>query len=390
MKLSVFNLGDAGVNLTKSPLHTEDGEWVRLQNGAIELRGADHGIAKRAGIARFAGMLAGPVLGIVNIPILPTPEDSPAGLDSFGPAALNIMRTKLYLTAATTEIPDNADTVLDWTAEAWDVGNLHDLVTNPSRLTVPTDGDGLYLIIAQAKWTTEGNVVKKRTLRIYKNGSALQAEASVGADDDGDALCHQVVALVPAVATDYFTVSVEQDTGSAADLLGSAEDETWVTAIRLVATTTWRLPRAHGYRTADLALTKDTPAVVGFDAEAFDTHSFHDLAVNNSRFTVPATHAGAYLVTAQYAIQGPVPVASYVTAEILKNGTQVLAQSNINFINVAVQPDTAQTFGGMFELAVGDYVELRLTARGADRVLESGTVPDTAIAHAGLSIARIG
>jgi hypothetical protein len=255
---------------------------------------------------------------------------------------------------------------------------------------VPTDGDGLYLIVAQAKWTTEGNVVKKRTLRIYKNGNMLQAEASVGADDDGDALCHQVVALVPAVATDYFTVTVEQDTGSAADLLGSAEDETWVTAVRLIATTTWTLPRCHVYRSANETLTVDTPEVIGWDLEAVDSHTMHDLAVNNSRITVPATQGGAYLVTAQYATQGPVAVSSYVTVELLKNGTQPLAQSNINFINAGVQPDTASIVSGVFVLAAGDYVEVRMTARGAERVLLKGNVAGDELAFASFSAVRIG
>jgi hypothetical protein len=394
MKLSVFNCGDAGVNLTKSPLHTEDGEWTRLQNAAIELRGSDHGIAKRAGMAVFAGGMVGSVLGLINVPLTPSgdPDDSgmpdgPLGF-SFGPAALNIMRTKLYLTAATTAIADNTDTPISWTAEAWDVGNLHDLVTEPTRLTVPTDGDGLYLIIAQAKWATAGNQPKKRTLRILKN-AALYAEASVGCDDDGDSLFHQVAAIIPAVATDYFTVSVEQDIGGPADLMGSGEDETWVTAIRLIASTTWTLPRCHANRTTDLTLAVDTPTVVPLDAEAIDTHTMHDLAVNTSRITVPATHAGAYLVTAQYALEAPVPVASNVLVEILKNGTQTLAQTHHAFINSTVQPDTAGTLSGVFVLAVGDYVEIRCTARLAERVLLGDNTVNT-LAFTSLSVARIG
>lgn len=391
MKLSVFNLGDLGVNLTTSPLHTEDGEWVRLRNAALELRGADHGMSKRPGLGLFTSGLAGAVFGLINAGVLPTPPPEEGPGTGYGPAALHIMRCKLYLSAATTSIADNTEVVLDWTAEAWDVGNLHDLDTNPSRLTVPTDGDGLYLILAQAQWATKGNVVLKRALRILKNGTEV-AQAAAGANDDGDPLTHQVAAIVPALAADYFEVSVEQDTGGASDLVGGGEGPTWVTAIRLVATTTWRLPRVHAYRTTNLTLTKDTPTVIGLDAEAFDSHTMHDLVANNSRLTVPADQGGLYYVCGHYARQNQSN--GYVVVELLKNGTQVLAVANQNFINANTDPDATGQVTGAFVLEPTDYVELRATYRFYGGAEPSTSVllgdPVGAIARTGLLMARIG
>ena len=53
--------------------------------------------------------------------------------------------------SATQSVPASTFTVLTFDSEDYDVGGLHSTVTNTSRLTVPSGGDGLYLITASSR-----------------------------------------------------------------------------------------------------------------------------------------------------------------------------------------------------------------------------------------------
>lgn len=72
-KLNVYNLGEQGVNLSKSPLHIEDGELVNAQNAEFYLDEGIGAIRKRLGLQRLnTSALAGAVYGVAGIP-LPAP-----------------------------------------------------------------------------------------------------------------------------------------------------------------------------------------------------------------------------------------------------------------------------------------------------------------------------
>ena len=69
-KVSVYNLGQNGVNVDKSAIHLEDGELSKGQNAVRDVAGVDGGIRKRPGLARFNSTAgAGSIVGGISVPI---------------------------------------------------------------------------------------------------------------------------------------------------------------------------------------------------------------------------------------------------------------------------------------------------------------------------------
>lgn len=391
--LRVFTMGDKGVNRVKTPLALEDDELVSAQNAATSKSGSGHTLGKRPGMADFANVVS-TVLAVVNggatlPPSPPTPVDedddsstaTPFGSEFTALLDLVYMRSRLFLSAATTSINDNTVTAVSWTSEDYDVGNMHDLVSNPERVTVPSNGDGLYLVIGQAKWATSASA-KKRGLSLYKN-NAIQAAQDVAADDDGDGMTIQAVALLNLVAGDYVSMKVEQDTGGALDLLGGSVDETSLTVMRIVQTVDTPLPRCHAYKTSSQSLTASVAAAVTYDAEAFtDTYSMHDNVVNNTRITVPSGHDGLYFVSVQTRLSAV--DSTFCVVELKKNGTQTLLRHS-DEVN-----DSNFTIAGAFEMVAGDYFEVYVTVTASGLSLTGSASSTVALSHNSMLVARIG
>lgn len=74
-KLNVYNLGEKGVVITKSPLHHEDGEFLSTQNGEFYVEQGKGALRKRPGLQRFnTEVLAAAVKGVIGVP-LPGPSE---------------------------------------------------------------------------------------------------------------------------------------------------------------------------------------------------------------------------------------------------------------------------------------------------------------------------
>jgi hypothetical protein len=72
-KLDIYNLGENGVDVVKSPLHQADGDLIQAQNAMPDPAGLEGGIRKRDGLARVnAAPLTGAIEGAINVP-LPAP-----------------------------------------------------------------------------------------------------------------------------------------------------------------------------------------------------------------------------------------------------------------------------------------------------------------------------
>jgi hypothetical protein len=52
-KIDVYNLGDMGIDVTRSPVHTKDGEFEQAQNVMATRSGGRHAIRKRFGLAKL-------------------------------------------------------------------------------------------------------------------------------------------------------------------------------------------------------------------------------------------------------------------------------------------------------------------------------------------------
>jgi hypothetical protein len=69
-KVNVYNLGELGVNLTKSPIHIDDGELVAAQNAEFYLDEGLGALRKRIGLQRLNPVaLAGAIRGMIGVPL---------------------------------------------------------------------------------------------------------------------------------------------------------------------------------------------------------------------------------------------------------------------------------------------------------------------------------
>jgi hypothetical protein len=387
-RLDAFELGRWGVNVVRTPHHQEEGAFLRAQNAEPQTNKAQKGIGKRFGISAFTADLGDMILALANINLVPAPEappdpatGEPQTLGDFGPAALNTMRAKTYLTAATTSVANTTETSISWTAEAWDVGNLHDLATNPTRFTVPTGGDGLYFVEGQVQFAA--NATGIRSVRIYVNGAIVARNDYPAGTTDG--LSFQVTAVLALIAADYVEVKVYQSSGGALNMTGAVETATFATLIRLLSTTTTTLPRCQAVRTTNLSLGNGVATAIALDGETFDTHTMHDNSTNNSRVTVPAAQDGLYHMVGQFAFSAAF-IGSW-TAELRKNGATSLAKSAGIGGNRAGQDVTGQV-SVLATMAATDYVELVITQTatggGAFSILGGG------LNTTNLQVARVG
>ena len=110
-KLNLYNLGSAGVNVDKSPIHKEDGELLRAQNCIIDPLGVEGGIRKRPGLLKVNSVAAaGAIQGITPVPIAkPTTRRLLAGQWTSDTVTAWNTSTDGFATSPTTGGPDTFD-----------------------------------------------------------------------------------------------------------------------------------------------------------------------------------------------------------------------------------------------------------------------------------------
>jgi hypothetical protein len=106
---------------------------------------------------------------------------------------------------------------------------MHDTSTNPSRITIPSGGDGVYLVVATASWAAE--TAGTRYVQIYKNGATSLKAAEI--DAPAAACSQQVMWFGSLVATDYVQLRVAQDSGGAINLLGGSAANTSLMVLKV-------------------------------------------------------------------------------------------------------------------------------------------------------------
>ena len=112
--LSVYDMADRGVNVTKSPIHLEDGELTKAQNWQTDPTLADGAIRRRDAMTKLnSSALAGSVKGLVAMPF---PDEFTTTRTFYAPiddATTNTWRTStdgaswLTITTATLQEPAN-------------------------------------------------------------------------------------------------------------------------------------------------------------------------------------------------------------------------------------------------------------------------------------------
>lgn len=125
-----------------------------------------------------------------------------------------------------------------------------------------------------------------------------------------------------------------------------------------------------------------TDQVINWDAEEFDTDSYHDNATNNSRLTVPSGMAGKVIVGGGILTSDTFNSSRTIQCVIRKNGTTKLKGS---FRKEFIGAIMTHGVGTVIEdnAAAGDYYEFLVThSDGGARALDA--------ANCGFWISRVG
>jgi hypothetical protein len=111
-------------------------------------------------------------------------------------------------------------------AEEYDVGNMHDPVSNSHRLTCPSGGNGLYLVTATVAWTT--NAVGRRLLALKKTDVVIPGAGSTqSADPDGTTTATAAIQVL-LIAGEYVSLAVTQTSGGNLNLTHARLQATWL------------------------------------------------------------------------------------------------------------------------------------------------------------------
>lgn len=113
-------------------------------------------------------------------------------------------------------ITDSVQTGINLTSENYDRGTWHDNATNPSRLTVPTDYDGVCVFNGWVRFAA--NATGYRQVRIILNGATVLASATVASIGAGASTEVPISVHVDLAAGDYVELVVFQDSGGALDV----------------------------------------------------------------------------------------------------------------------------------------------------------------------------
>jgi hypothetical protein len=108
---------------------------------------------------------------------------------------------------------------------------------------------------------------------------------------------------------------------------------------------------ARVYNNADIALVADTPKILTFNTERYDTEGIHSTTSNTSRLT--CITPGVYDIKGNAQFQ--MVNSNYIYLHILLNNTTIIASKQVPHENVAALDIEVST---TYDLVAGDYVEL--------------------------------
>lgn len=128
-------------------------------------------------------------------------------------------------------IPNLTDTIVFFDTEIFDTDNMHDSMTNISRLTVNTPG--LYLVLAKATFSIDDNGV--RTCSILLNGASgtIGYNTTNTIDFDTKNAAVHVSVLYNFSEGDYIEMQVYHNRGSALYLYGTSVAQTTFSMVRI-------------------------------------------------------------------------------------------------------------------------------------------------------------
>ena len=270
---------------------------------------------------------------------------------------------KAYLNADL-NISNNSATALGDSAGSWteiyDIGTWHDASTNPDRFTFPTIG--YYLVAITQRWATDSAGYREIKVRHTASGSTSDILVD-RISNVGFTTPYSTASTVVYIANtaDYLTVTAYQNSGGTLALEGGTKEDTGINISRLDAPSNISSASMVKARlsTATTAVAHDTETAIGYNAEVFDTQSYHDNSTNNHRFVIPNT--GYYLIKAKATLAGTSGDANYEVRLRIKDGNGVeLAEEYTTHGTVASTYVTVST-SSIAYLSASDWVAAYVT-----------------------------
>lgn len=152
-------------------------------------------------------------------------------LDTYGRRLITpwtgVFRGALAYATAAQSIVSGAYTAIAFAAESYDTDNIHDNVTNNTRLTVPS---GITKVRVAGFGIFASNVTGARAWAFYKNGASFSpgwVESYAQAADDNYGRGFLVSPVLSVVGGDYFELMGYQNSGAALDTYYVAPHICW-------------------------------------------------------------------------------------------------------------------------------------------------------------------
>ena len=110
----------------------------------------------------------------------------------------------------------------------------------------------------------------------------------------------------------------------------------------------------RAYHSATQAISNNTPTILAFDSEVYDTDSMHSTVTNNSRLTFNT--GGKYKLSA--CVKFTTAISNGALVELLLNGTTVIASQTMDAPGSDIP---SISLGTLYNFVSGDYVQVRVT-----------------------------
>jgi hypothetical protein len=261
-------------------------------------------------------------------------------------------RARVHAGTAQT-LTTGSSTPLGFDTESFDYGGLHQVAVANTRLSIPPNGTGTYVVIGQVSWT--GNATGTRTAAIRKNGTTVLARDV--ARPVAVAHTQQVSWTGILLAGEWVELLAEQTSGGALATIAGDAAFTGFQCVKLPGVAlpdpgaTEAFPRLHAYRAVGQVLTSGTAYPLAWDRTVWDTGAM--LQTYPTRLLVPRNAAGVYWIGGR--LSWAPSAAGVRKAHIYRNGARVAIDE--------VPPKTATEYithgvQATLELAAGDVIEL--------------------------------
>lgn len=139
---------------------------------------------------------------------------------------------RCFVTRSTDQtLADSTSTAITFDTERFDIGAMHDTGSNTSRLTVPTGGDGVYLIMAMVSFAT--NSTGLRSVALKKNGTTNTTSVQAAGASGSNPTNVPVMVIDALVATDYYETVAFQSSGGNLAVSSGANNGVQFMAVKL-------------------------------------------------------------------------------------------------------------------------------------------------------------